>query len=50
MVVFEVCNSTTSAVECAEDSEIEAWMKGRYIIILENQKKFISHKFKDESF
>ena len=49
MVVFEKCNPE-NGVECASESEISAWISGRYIITLTNQKKFLSHKFERERF
>ena len=34
MVVFEKCNNKTHT--CKNDTEIEAWMKSKYIVTLEN--------------
>ena len=48
MVVFEKCDSEKRS--CASEGEIAKWMMGRYIITLENQRKFVEHQFDDERF
>ena len=47
MVVFEKCDVTKRAPgqKCKSEPEIEAWMEGKYMIILENQAKFVQHQF-----
>ena len=55
--MFEKCDSDKNSknperrnVVCKSDDEINQWLKGRYLIVLENQKKFIAHKFGEERF
>ena len=45
MVVFEKCHNIKDEVTCKSDAEIEAWMQGRYFMLVTNQKRFIEHKF-----
>ena len=47
MVVFEKCDITKRppGQKCKSETEIEEWMAFKYIVTLENEKKFISHKF-----
>ena len=47
MVVFEKCDSETG-IKCKSESDIAEWMVDKYLIILTNQKKFISHKFEED--
>ena len=56
-VVFETCDPKKNALKpetadivCESDENIAAWAAGRYIITIENQKQFISHKFGEERF
>ena len=46
-VVFEMCDVTKGEGPCAPDEDILEWMSGRYFITLENQRKFIQHRFGD---
>ena len=48
MVVFEKCENS-EVLKCKDDSIINEWMRGKYIITLTNTKHFIQNKFKDES-
>ena len=60
MIVFEKCDSEKIAsnlvakakniTACESEENIEKWAKGRYLIVNENQKRFISHKFEEEKF
>ena len=43
MIVFEKCNSTVST--CKSDEEINEWLEFKYIITLENEKRFIQDGF-----
>ena len=46
MIVFEKCDGTkTPEIKCANDTVINEWMDFKYIITLENHKKFKSHMF-----
>ena len=47
MIVFEKCDISKLAPgqRCKTEAEIEKWMAFKYIVILENESKFISHKF-----
>ena len=47
MVVFEKCDKSKAAAGCKPDSEITDWMREKYIVLYENQKRFIQHKFDD---
>lgn len=48
MITFDRCQPSDSQTTCKSDAEIDAWLKGKYITTLENEKKFIAHKFEDE--
>ena len=57
MVAFEKCdseknakNSETADIVCASEEDIAEWAKGRYIITIENENKFISHRFDEDRF
>ena len=45
MVVFERCDVSKPENNCVDDIEFEAWLRSKYIITLENEKKFVNHKF-----
>lgn len=47
MVVFEKCDLTKRAPgeKCKSEKQIEDWMLYKYIVLLENEAKFIQHKF-----
>ena len=47
MITFEKCDISKRppGAKCKSEAEIEAWMTFKYIVTLENEKKFISHKF-----
>ena len=47
MAIFEKCDRTKRT--CKSEAEIEDWMLGKYIFTLENEKKFVSYKFGDET-
>ena len=47
MVIFEKCDREKRF--CKSEAEIKKWMKFKYIYTYENQKKFISYKFGEES-
>ena len=47
MAIFEKCDRTKRT--CKSEAEIEAWMVSKYIFTMENQKKFVSYKFGDET-
>ena len=49
MIVLEKCNNSTSNVICKSESEIETWLEWKYLIVLQNESKFIHYKFGDES-
>ena len=44
-VVFEKCDPSKDPVPCASEEAIDDWMASRYFVTLENQRKFIQHKF-----
>ena len=45
MVVFEKCDSKAKPNYCKSDEEINKWLQFKYIVLLENEKKFIQHEF-----
>jgi len=47
MIVFETCdiNKRAPGQKCKSEQEIASWMEYKYIVILENEKKFVQHKF-----
>ena len=47
-VNFVKCNSLERD-DCKSDSEIRDWFNSKFILILENQKKFISNEFGDKT-
>ena len=49
MVVFQKCDSSQllPGQKCKTEAEIEKWMESKYIVTLENESKFISHKFEE---
>ena len=44
MVVFEKCDRELR-YDCKSEEEIAEWMQQKYILILENFKRFVPHKF-----
>ena len=47
MVAFEKCDRQLRA-DCKSEEEIDLWLDSKFIIILENQRRFIPHVFGDE--
>ena len=47
VIAFETCDSKTSSVPCKSKTEIKDWMLEKYIVVMKNEKKFITHKFDD---
>ena len=45
MVVFEKCDNSARPDYCKSDEEIHKWLQFKYIVLLENEKKFIQHEF-----
>ena len=41
MIVFEKCDVLKSDIGCKPDDEITEWMREKYIVLYENQKRFI---------
>ena len=50
MIVFEKCDigKRASGQKCKSEQEIASWMEYKYIVMLENEKKFVQHKFGKE--
>ena len=46
MVVFEKCDRTERT--CKTDTAIHDWMEAKYIIHVENVKRFIQHDFEED--
>ena len=47
MVAFVTCEPSETQT-CKTQDEIEQWLKFKYIVVLENEKRFITHKFDEE--
>ena len=47
-MTFVKCNSTERE-DCKSDEEIRDWFKYKYILVLENQKRFISNEFGEKT-
>ena len=52
MIVWERCDpeknklsEATKDIVCANDEDYKEWAKQRYLLTIENQKRFIQHKF-----
>ena len=41
MVVFEKCDNTLPGATCKSDTEIQKWLESKYIITVDNIKRFI---------
>ena len=43
MVVFEKCDAKklSPGLKCKSEAEIEQWMQFKYIVVMENEAKFI---------
>ena len=51
MIVFETCDEKKlpqGIEKCASKEEINEWMNTRYLVTLENEKRFIEHKFNQD--
>ena len=55
--VFELCgpeenakSQDTSHIVCASKTELQNWMRNKYIFVVANQKNFIQHKFGEDRF
>lgn len=46
MAIFELCRPSPTQ-KCKSDAEIKAWMNKKYIVTLENEKKFLAHDFSE---
>ena len=47
LVTFEKCDPEKRN-DCKSEQEITDWLSFKYIIVHENKKRFIKHKFNDE--
>ena len=45
MVVLEKCDNATSTVTCQSEEEITKKLSWKYILLFQNQRKFIQYKF-----
>ena len=46
MVVFELCNKAERT--CKDDDAIKKWMEFKYILTVDNMKRFIQHDFDED--
>ena len=45
VIVFEKCDPKKASSKCADETIINNFLKSKYILTVENQKRFIQHKF-----
>lgn len=45
MIVFEKCNNNTATVQCKSSEEINEWLQFKYLLVLENEKRFVQDGF-----
>jgi len=48
MIVFEKCDPRKRALEglkCKSATEIDKWLEFKYMLVLENSRQFVQHKF-----
>ena len=48
MIVFEKCNKKKNK-KCKSDKAIKNWLEFKYLVVLENEKRFNQDGFNDES-
>ena len=46
MVILEKCDEEKRD-DCKSEEEITEWLSQKYIIVLENSRRFIPHQFED---
>ena len=49
MVVLEKCDNKTSTITCKSNAEIDAFLEFKYILLLQNERKFIQYQFGEGS-
>ena len=49
MVVLEKCDNKTSTITCKSNAEIDAFLEFKYILLLQNERKFIQYEFGEGS-
>ena len=46
VIVFDKCNEPVdSPIKCKSDTEIEKWLKRKFILVVYNQRRFRLEKF-----
>ena len=48
MIVFEKCDASDPLNNCKPKDDIQAWLSGKYLIVLENNIKFVHQKMKED--
>ena len=48
VVVFEQCDDATSPVECADKTVINEWLEAKYLLTIENEKRFLQDNIDTE--
>ena len=48
MIVFEMCDRTVPDAVCKDETETKKWLENKYIITVDNIKRFIQHDFNEE--
>ena len=46
MIVFEKCNREKRV--CKDEAVIDEWLKFKYLVALENEKRFVQDGFRNE--
>ena len=48
IIAFVKCSDDSKKGRCKSDGEIEKWLENKYLITLENEKKFVQYEFDDK--
>ena len=48
-IVFERCQPETGVRVCKSETVIDNWLKGKYFLLLDNEKRFIKNQFHERS-
>ena len=48
LVVLEKCDPEKKEIECKDEDVINEWLQFKYLVTLENSRRFITHQFEDD--
>lgn len=48
-IVFERCQPEAGVRVCKSKTDIDSWLKGKYFLLLDNEKRFIKNQFHEKS-